>query len=93
MRHDGACILILQRTYYPGWVSRINAGPERPVLKLNGGLQGIVLTGSGTSQVAMHYRPTGLFRAAVVSLTTLAAATFVLSMAGWNAFQKRSSPQ
>lgn len=51
VEHDGACVLILQRTYYPGWVSLVNGGPEQPVLKVDGGLQGILLTGSGTSHV------------------------------------------
>ena len=49
--HDGSCYLIIRRTYYPGWTCRVNDGPEQPVLKVNGGLQGVPLTGTGTSRV------------------------------------------
>jgi hypothetical protein len=87
VEHDGTCILILQRTYYPGWVSRVDKGPERPVLKVNGGLQGIVLTGSGTSQVIVRYQPTGLAQASVIALTALATAVIIVSIAGWNTFR------
>jgi hypothetical protein len=93
VEHDGACVLILQRTYYPGWVSRVDDGPEQPVLKVNGGLQGVALTGSGTSQVVMHYRPTGLLQASAVSLTALATAVLVLGTAGWNAVKSPSPRQ
>jgi hypothetical protein len=84
VEHDGACILILQRTYYPGWVSRVNDGPEQQVVKVNGGLQGIVLIGSGISQITVRYRPTGLLPAAMVSLISLTLAAVVLGMTGWN---------
>ena len=33
------------------------------MLKVNGGLQGVTLTGSGTSHVVMRDRPTGLMQA------------------------------
>ena len=56
----GPCYLILRRTYYPGWFYRLDDGPEQPVLKVNGGLQGAALTGTGLSQVTFQYRPTGL---------------------------------
>jgi hypothetical protein len=85
--HDGSCILVLRRTYYPGWVSRVGGGPETPVLKVNGGLQGIPLTGSATSYVKVRYRPTQLMRAVAVSLTALSAALSVLGVAGWKALR------
>ena len=47
VEHDGSCILILRRTYYPGWSYRVDGGPEQPVLKVNGGLHGVPLTGPG----------------------------------------------
>ncbi len=78
VEHDGSCVLILRRVFYPGWVYRIDDGPEHPVLKVNGGLQGIPLTGSAISRVRTTYRPTGLRRASIVSLAAMAAAVLVL---------------
>ncbi len=89
VEHDGSCILILRRTYYPGWSYRIDGGPEHPVLKVDGGLHGIPLTGSRTSHVEVTYRPTGLARAGMISLAALGAALLVLSAAGWQAIRAR----
>jgi len=60
VEHDGSCILVLRRTHYPGWVYQVDGGHEQPVLKVNDGLQGVRLLGSGTSRVLVRYRPTGL---------------------------------
>ena len=68
VEHDGSCILILRRTYYPGWFYRVDGGPAQPVLQVNGGLQAIPLPGAGTQRVELQYRPTGLARAATVTL-------------------------
>jgi hypothetical protein len=84
--HDGSCILILRRTYYPGWTYQINGGIEQPVLRVNGGLQGVQLTGFGTSRVSVRYRPTGLAWALTISLTATAASALVLIAAGIRAF-------
>jgi len=92
VEHDGACILILRRTFYPGWVYRINDGPEQPVIKVNGGLHGVPLAGSGTSRIGLVYRPTGLKQAAAVTLAALAAAIAVCSVAGWKAMSNRTIP-
>ena len=43
VEHDGACYLTLRRAYYPGWSCRVNGGPEQPVFRINGGLQGVLL--------------------------------------------------
>ncbi|MGP0068917.1 MAG: hypothetical protein ACLQGP_35620 [Isosphaeraceae bacterium] len=85
VEHDGSCVLILRRTYYPGWTYRIDGGPERPVFKVDGGLHGIPLVGAGTSRVELRYRPTGLDRAATVSLSALAAALLVAAVGWWSA--------
>ncbi len=90
VEHDGSCILIMRRTYYPGWICRVNDGPDHPVIKVNGGLQGIPLLGSGTSRVVMRYRPNGLPQAARVSLAALALAALVLGTAGWKAVKARA---
>ena len=78
VEHDGSCILIMRRIHYPGWICRVDDGPDQPVLKVDGGLQGILLVGSGTSRVSMRYRPTGFPQAATVSLAALALAAIVL---------------
>jgi hypothetical protein len=91
VQHDGSCILVLRRTYYPGWVCRINEGPEQPVLKVNGGLQGVPIPGSGNSRVVTHYQPTGLKQAVTVTLTALGTAVLVLSTAGWKTFIHHTS--
>jgi hypothetical protein len=64
-------------------VYRLNGGPEQSVFKVDGGLQGALLVGSGTSRVTFHYRPTGLRNAATISLVAIAAITIVLGAAAW----------
>jgi hypothetical protein len=90
VEHDGACILIVRRPVYPGWVYRINQGPEQPVIKVNGGLQGVLLTGSGTSEVTLSYRPTGLKTAMVISCVAATAAIAVCGLALWPYRQRRN---
>jgi hypothetical protein len=92
VEHDGPCILILRRTFYPGWTYQVDGGPERPVLKVSGGLQGVPLLGSGARRVVVRYQPTGLAQAAVVSLVALASALFVLGTAGWRAVGEQPHP-
>jgi hypothetical protein len=92
VEHDGPCILIVRRTYYPGWSYSLDDGPSRPVLKVNSSMQGVPLTGAGTRRIAFQYRPTGLRRAATVSLTALTSALIVLFAAGLNAARRRTGP-
>jgi hypothetical protein len=88
VEHDGSCVLILRRTYYPGWSYRIDGGSERPVLKVDGGLHGVPLPGSGTHRVAVVYRPTGLARAATISIAALGIAVLFLGAAGVAALRR-----
>ena len=92
VEHDGPCILILRRTYYPGWFYRLDDAAPQRVLKVNSGMQGVPLEGAGTRRIAFQYRPTGLARSAAVSLTALASALVVLLAAGSNAVKSRSHP-
>ena len=87
VEHDGSCMLVMRRTYYPGWFYRVNGGPELPVLKVNGGLQGAELVGSGTSHVLVRYRPTGIGQSIAITLTALAAAVFVVVATGLKAIR------
>ena len=84
--HDGSCVLILRRTYYPGWYYRVNNGLKKPVLKVDGGLQGIQLSGSGTSQISVHYQPTDFPKAMGITGAALSVAFFTLvieGLVGW----------
>ena len=82
VEHDGSCVLILRRTYFPGWSYRIGGGPEQPVLKVDGGLQGVPLEGSGTHRVEVAYYPTGLRRAVSISIAALGIAALALGATG-----------
>lgn len=67
--HDGSCLLILRRTWYPGWSARINGRPDEvPLTPVNGGLQALVLRGSGPSRIELIYRPTARALWAAVSI-------------------------
>jgi hypothetical protein len=87
--HDSPCILILRRTYYPGWSYRLDGAHARPVLKVNFGLQAVPLLGSGTRRIEIQYSPTGLPLAAAISLTALAAVIIVYILVGLRAFKRR----
>jgi hypothetical protein len=89
VEHDGPCILILRQAVYPGWVYRIDDGSEQPVVKVDGGLQGVLLTGSGTGRVELEYRPTGLKTALLVTLAAAGTAIAVCSVASWRALSNR----
>lgn len=81
VEHDGTCDLVVRRTYYPGWVARINGGPAAPVRKVDGGLQAVRLRGAGVSRVALAYRPTGLILASAVQAVATFTALGVLASA------------
>jgi hypothetical protein len=87
--HDGSCILILRRTHYPGWTYQVNDGPEQPVLRVDGGLQGVRLTGAGPSRVVVRYQPTNLVRGKIVSLAATTLAVLVVLTMGLKALYAR----
>ena len=47
VEHDGPCDLVIARTFDPGWLARVDDGPERPVLPVDGGFQAVRLDGAG----------------------------------------------
>jgi hypothetical protein len=73
VEHDGTCDLVINRTYYPGWLASVNEGREQPVARAEIGVQAVRLEGSGPSRVTFTYRPSGLRAAAVIALTAAAA--------------------
>ncbi len=56
VEHDGPCDLVLARTFDPGWLARIDDGPERPVLPADGGFQAVRLDGTGVHRASLRYR-------------------------------------
>ena len=71
VEHDGACDLVLARCYYPGWWSRIDDGPEEPVISADGGFQAVRIQGLGTHRVALRYQPTRIVLLASISILSV----------------------
>jgi hypothetical protein len=86
VEHDGDCDLVITRTYYLGWMFRINGGPLQPVLKADGGLQAVRLVGEGPTRVVFVYHPTGLRFTAILALTATSGALGVLAFLAWKGF-------
>jgi hypothetical protein len=57
VEHDGPCELVIARTFDPGWLARIDDGPHRPVLPVDGGFLAVRLGGAGVHRVSFRYRP------------------------------------
>ena len=81
VEHDGPCDLILARGFDAGWLARIDNGPERPVLPVDGGFQAVRLDGSGTQRVTLRYRTPQL---GLWITTTIIAA--LLDLLAWASF-------
>jgi hypothetical protein len=77
VRHDGPCVLVVARTFYPGWTYSVNRSPARSVLNVDAGLQGVVLPGRGMSRVRFRFAPT---RFRVYASCSLAATFVALAM-------------
>jgi hypothetical protein len=90
VEHDGSCDLIINRTFYPGWMASVNGAPDRPVAPAEAGIQGIRLVGLGPSRVTFNYRPDGLPATTIISLSALSAAGMALAMEGFKAVRSRS---
>jgi hypothetical protein len=71
VEHVGACDLVIARTFDPGWLARIDNGPEKSVLPVDGGFQAVRIEGSGTHTVTLRYQPPRFMLFAVISLIAL----------------------
>ncbi len=91
VEHDGSCILIVRRTFYPGWYYQVDGGPLEQALKVDGGLTGALVAGSGTSRVTLSYRAAPLVQGARVSLFALGMIAVVLCASGGIQFVRRRS--
>jgi hypothetical protein len=79
--HDGSCVLVLDRAWYPGWESRANGtGAWGPISRADGGRQAMVIEGRGPSRVETRYRVTGLGWFAAISIGSILLAVGTLLM-------------
>ncbi len=76
VEHKGTCDLVIARSFDPGWTARINDGEPRRVLHVDGGYQGVRITGTGVDRVVLEYRPPGWVW--YVRLSSLSAAAVIL---------------
>jgi hypothetical protein len=67
---EGACDLVIARTFDPGWRAQSDQGPAPPIFPADGGLLAVRLEGSGVHRVGLHYRPPRL--ALWVAITLIA---------------------
>ena len=59
---------MIARTFDPGWLARVEGGPERPVLPVDGGFQAVRLDGSGVHKVVLRYHVPRFILWATISL-------------------------
>jgi hypothetical protein len=78
VEHDGSCDLVINRTYYPGWMASVDDNNERAVARAELGIQAVHLAGKGKSRVTVAYRPTYLGRASRVGAAAIAMAWLAL---------------
>jgi hypothetical protein len=78
VEHDGPCDLVIARCFDPGWLARIDDGPEHTVLPVDDGFQAVRIEGSGTRRVRLSYHPPRL-----ALWTTISLAGLWLIVGGW----------
>ena len=88
IEHDGACDVVIRRTYAPGWRARINGGTEVPVTPVDGGLQSVRLSGSGPTHLSLQYSPPRWHLALTMSLASMAVA--IATLIGGHRLRRRS---
>jgi hypothetical protein len=71
VEHDGPCDLVVGRTFDPGWLARVDDGPERPVLRADAGFLAVRIEGAGVHRVSLRYRTPRI--ALWIALSTSAA--------------------
>lgn len=76
----GSGLLVFSEIYYPGWRATVN-GQDAEVLRVDGGLRGILLK-RGANRVVLTYVPVGQYAGAAISL-------IAFLFCGWCGFQMR----
>lgn len=84
VRADRQALLVLNDTYYPGWVARIDEQPAE-IVRTNQLVRG-VLVSAGEHRVVFSYEPQS-FR---IGLAISAAAWLILAAIGWSAWRQRT---
>jgi hypothetical protein len=90
VEHDGPCDLIVGRSFDPGWLARIDDGPEGTVLPVDGGVLAVRLDGSGAQHVALRYQTPRL--ALWAAITIVAAILDLVLWVGGRAWRRRAEP-
>ena len=80
VEHDGACDLVINRTYFPGWFASVNEGSERPVARAEIGVQAVRLEGRGPSRVTFAFRPARLRAVTTIALAAAAGISVGLAL-------------
>ena len=81
VEHDGLCDLVVARSFDPGWTARINGGAPERVLRVDGGYQGVRLSGPGNKdRVELRYSPPGWQWWLLISSFSAVAALLVLAL-------------
>ena len=79
VEHDGTCDLVVNRTFYPGWVAEVDGAPGPPIHKADGGVQSVRIEGRGTTRIALIYHPTWLIQGLwIAGLAALSAILTIL---------------
>lgn len=78
VEHDGACYLVVSRTFDPGWTARIDGAPPRAVEPVDGGLIGVRLEGSGRREVLLAYEAPGSVWGRRISIVAAALIALLL---------------
>jgi len=81
--HDGPCDLVITRAFYPGWTARARDGQELLLYRADGGIQAVHIPGSGTTHIALRFRPSSL--AWAVPVSACSAILAALALAGFGA--------
>ena len=72
-------MLVITRAFDRDWRARVGEGPRDAVLRADGGLQAVRLSGNGQTRVSFRYEPRFLRESAVVSVIAALAAFGVVT--------------
>lgn len=78
IRHDGPCLLVMNRMFYPGWQAVVDNASPVVVSRVDGGLQAVRIGGKGLSRVRLEYRPTNRLPLSLLSLFSSVSAVSVV---------------
>lgn len=89
---DGACLLVFDRLYDEGWQARIDRRETARVERVDGGIMGVWIKKSGSTNVTLRYRPAGLWYAAAISVFACVAAAVAITVSIVRALLRKAEP-